>query len=465
METTRLDSSIRSFVSWLDSYGDLSQDQYDFWANPSGQRAKRLAYHHRVAGLALAAPFVLLDAAIPRSRRVFRGRQRFPIADAHYAMGFFNLAAASPAGQGGAPGPTAAPRGAASTPAAPDSRESRIATGRRYLAALLASRVPGHANAGWGYPFAWEGWFGTFPAGTPFITTTAYVYEAFEQGYGLTGDPEYLEMMRSIARFAHEDLVDQEVAPGVWASSYGPLDRRRVVNASAYRALLLTRAGLRFQREDWLEAARGNIAFVLQSQRPDGSWLYAEEERDRFVDNFHTCFVLKNLVKIAQATGGNPAIGGAAARTSVGAPPAGTGPLAGAAAPGSALPASAAAPDAPGSPILDAAREGYAFYKRNLLDDRGLPVPFAQTQRLNLVRRELYDLAEGINLALLMRGSDPEADSIAGRLLGELLENWTLPDGHFVSRITWFGHNTVPYHRWAQAQTFHALTRAVPEGV
>ena len=413
MNRAALLASIESFEAWLAAYGDFSQDQYDFWANPAGQRAKRLAYHHRVAGLALAAPFVLLDSVAPASRRVFRGKQRFPIADAHYAMAFFNLAVA-PIDQDGASGAPGASRGPGAPGPAP------LAAGRRYLAALTASRAPGFENAGWGYPFDWEGWFGTFKAGTPFITTTAYVYEAFEQGYELTSDDRYLDMMQSIARFAHEDLGDQEVAPGVRASSYGPSDRRRVVNASAYRALLLTRAGLRFKRDDWLEAARGNVAFVLRSQQLDGSWLYAMEDRDRFVDNFHTCFVLKSLVKVWRATGDGA--------------------------------------------ILEAAQKGYAFYKRNLLDDEGLPVPFAQAQRLNLVRRELYDLAEGINLALLMRGRDSDADTIAGRLLGELLDNWTLPDGHFVSRVTWFGRNTVPYHRWAQAQAFHALTRAFLEG-
>lgn len=412
MATIELRTALQSFVAWLQAYGDTSQDQYDFWANPAGQRAKRLAYRHKIAGAAMAAPFVLLDAALPGTRCLFRPKQRFPIADAHYAMGFFNLAAGGLAAPGGeAPDNTASPAGG---------RESAIAAGARYLDALTASRAPGFANAGWGYPFDWEGWFGTFKAGTPFITTTVYGYEAFEQGYALTGDPRYLEMMRSVARFAFEDLTEQEVAPGARASSYGPHDQRRVVNASAYRAFLLSRAGLRFERDDWLEAARGNLAFVLRSQQGDGSWLYAMDDRDRFVDNFHTCLVLKNLAKLVRDTGH------AAAR--------------------------------------DAAGQGYAFYKRNLLDEAGLPVPFAQAQRLNLVRRELYDLAEGINLALLMRGADPEADSIAERLVQHVLEDWMLPDGHFVTRTTWFGRNTIPYHRWAQAQTFHALTRALLDG-
>jgi hypothetical protein len=264
-------------------------------------------------------------------------------------------------------------------------------------------------------------------------------------------------MMRSIARFAHEDLVDQEVASEAFASSYGPFDKRRVVNASAYRALVLVRAGQRFQRPDWLEAARGNLAFVLHRQQSDGSWYYGMDDHDQFVDNFHTCFVLKNLVKILRATGGgtaqdaDPARDGAALGAGIPAAPAGGAPAGG-------------APAATGSAIGEAIRQGYAFYKRNLLDEEGLPVPFAQAQRLNLVRRELYDLAEGLNLALLMRWLDPDAETIAGRFVKELLDNWTLADGHFVTRITWFGRNKVPYHRWAQAQTFFALTRTLLDG-
>jgi hypothetical protein len=103
---------------------------------------------------------------------------------------------------------------------------------------------------------------------------------------------------------------------------------------------------------------------------------------------------------------------------------------------------------------------GYAFYKSHLLDDRGLPVPFARTQRLTLQRRELYDYAEGINLGLLLTDTDRDASAIAMALLAEVLDRWVLDDGHFVTRETVFGRNTVPYHRWAQAQTFRALACA-----
>jgi hypothetical protein len=396
MDKEKLLDAISSFVAWLETFGDTSQDQYDFWANKAGRRVKRFAYRHGVAGLPVVAPFVILESIAPGSRRFFRERKRFPIADAHYAMGFFGLARV-------------------------DDKQLWTTVGERYLTQLRLSRSPGFANSGWGYPFDWETCFGTFKAETPLITSTPYVYEAFECGYAATRNPSFQEVMLSIARFAHEDLVDQEVSPGAFAGSYGPFDRRRVVNASAYRAFLLTTAGLRFERSDWLAAAEGNVAFILQSQQSDGSWFYAMDGKDRFIDNFHTCFVLKNLVKIQKLTEDET--------------------------------------------LLGAIRQGYDFYKRSLLDARRLPIPFAQTQRVNMVRRDLYDFAEGINLALLMKDLDPDAVPILHSLVEELVDRWLLPDGHFVTRVTWFGRNTVPYHRWAQSQTFRALTQVCLEGI
>ena len=96
-----------------------------------------------------------------------------------------------------------------------------------------------------------------YRADWPLITSTPYGYEAFEAGYVAVGDEAYLRIMEGAARFAADRIPVTEVAPGVEASAYTPFDRRQVVNASAYRGFLLTAAGTRFDREDWLAAADG----------------------------------------------------------------------------------------------------------------------------------------------------------------------------------------------------------------
>lgn len=379
--------AVSRFADWLDVQGPLSWDQYDFWASPSGRRAKAVYYRRGAVSLPLIAPFVLADTLAPSSRALAWHQTRFPIADAHFALGFCLLARLD--------------------------RTRWLSRAVPFLEALVEERCAGEADYCWGYPFDWETCFGTWPAGTPLITSTPYGYEAFEAAHSLTGSQEACAIMESVGRFAFGRIHATEVAPGVKAATYSPVDSRRVVNASSYRGYVLAAAGSRFGHVDWVAEARAALRFVLWSQRPDGSWFYAMDGKDAFIDNFHTCFVLKNLFKAWRALGDDD--------------------------------------------LLAATRRGYDFYKQRLLDTNGLPIPFARAQRLTVQRRELYDYAEGITVGLLLADVDGDALGIAQNLASDLLQHWVLRDGSFVTRETIVGRNTVRYHRWAQSQTFRAL--------
>jgi hypothetical protein len=382
--------AVETFVRWLDGYGPLSQDHLDFYMAGPGRWAKCIYHRSALLGAVAVAPFALADAFLPSSRRLVRARRRFPIADAHYALGFLLLAQMT---------------GAAA-------HEERA---RTFLDALEWSRCPGETDYCWGYPFDWETVTGTWPRGRPLITQTPYGFDAFEAAWRYFGERHQLEVVESVARFAAERIPTKAISPGVISSAYTPEDDRRVINAVAYRAAILTRAGERFGRDDWITQATGNMRFVLSAQSSDGSWPYAVDGHDDFVDNFHTCFVLKNLYKVWQSTHNED--------------------------------------------VFSAIRLGYTFYKEHLLDENGEPIPFHRPPRLTLFRRHLYDYAEGINLALLLRDVDPDAEAIGDRLTHSLLQDWTLPDGHFATERLVVGWNKVPFHRWAQAQTFHALVR------
>lgn len=374
-------------AAWLEQHGPRSWDPYDFWGTRAGTAVKSFYYVHPRLGVPFVAPFVGLDTLVPATRALVTRPKRYAIADAHYVMGFYILAR----GFGRPWGSRALP----------------------FLEALVEERCPGETEFCWGYPFDWATCFGVWPAGTPFITSTPYVYEAFEMGHESTGSPECLAVMESIGRFAFDRIMGVEVSPGVKASSYSPMDRRRVVNASAYRGYLLASAGTRFGVPAWVEEAEASIRFVEQTQRADGSWLYAEDGRDAFVDNIHTCFVIKNLIKAQRLLESDT--------------------------------------------IAQSIERGWAFFRRHLLDESGLPVPFARSQRPATYRRDLYDYAESINLALLLAPSDPDALDVADGIVADLLEDWVLPDGSFTTRLMRAGRNTVPYVRWAQSQTFRAL--------
>jgi hypothetical protein len=211
------------------------------------------------------------------ARHLFHERTRFPIADAHYAMGFAFLYEAS-------------------------GRAEHLDRAVHFLRELQKSRAPGFKEYCWGYPFDWVTRNGTIKANTPFITSTPYAYEAFLQVWQHDQRDEWLEVLASIARHAANDIKDLVVSERASSCSYSPFAEHGVVNASAYRAFLLMSAAQLFEDERYAQIAARNLAFVLENQNRDGSWFYATDGVRDFVDHFHTCFVMKALAKIHALT-------------------------------------------------------------------------------------------------------------------------------------------------------------------
>jgi hypothetical protein len=382
-------STLHRFIDWLDDYGETSHDHQSFFAGPVGGGAKALYYRKPALGTLAVAPIIFCEAFIPSARRFFWKKQRFPIADAHYAMGFALLARLT-------------------------GRQAYYDRAVHFLKVLEQTRSPGFSHFGWGYPFDWVTRTGVMATGTPLITTTPYVYEAFSNVYEIDGEDRWLEAMYSAAEHAANDITDREISADVATAGYNPFDSEGgVINASAYRAFLLMSAALQFGRDDYRRIAERNLNFVLEAQQPDGSWYYSVDGVRDFVDHFHTCFVLKALTKIEQLTSHEG--------------------------------------------CRKAIKAGTDYYVRHLFDQNGLPKPFSRAPRLTVYRQELYDYAECINLGVLLRGQSAELDDRVQATVNDLLDNWQKPDGSFRSRRLLFGWDNVPMHRWAQSQLFRSL--------
>jgi len=381
-------TAVLRFVKWLDQFGETSYDHQSYFASDLGRKAKSLYYRKPLLGTIAVAPMILSEAFVPSARRFFYKSERFPIADAHYAMGFAML--------------------------------SRVTGEKKYydravhfLRILEETRSPGYDQYCWGYPFNWETRGGTMRAGTPLITTVPYVYEAFLQVFEIDGDRKWLKIMRSIADHALNDYHEISTSERAASCSYNPdpNDPCGVINASAYRACLLTRAGRQFGEERYLKVAERNLNFVVDSQNSDGSWYYSNDGQRDFVDHFHTCFVMKALAKIEALTG-NVA-------------------------------------------CTKALEKGVDYYIKNLFDEEGMPKPFSRRPRLTVYKRELYDYAECINLAVLLQGRFPALDGILAKIIN--LNGWQKSDGSFRSRQLLLGWDNTPMHRWAQSQFFRSL--------
>jgi len=271
--------SLGRFTKWLDTFGETSHDHQSYFASDLGRKAKALYYQKPLLGTLAVSPMILSEALVPSARFLFFKPLRFPIADAHYAMGFAFLAEI-------------------------EKSESHLKRACHFLDVLKQTRCKKFRNYAWGYPFNWETRRGTLWEGTPMITTLPYVYEAFRQVYQLNGDQQLLDVMRSIAQHALEDYDDYEVSVDASTCCYspGPDNSSGVINANAYRSFLLMLAARDFSDERYEKVAQRNLNFVIQSQNLNGSWYYSTDNVRDFVDHFHTCFVLKALAKIEQLT-------------------------------------------------------------------------------------------------------------------------------------------------------------------
>jgi len=68
-------------------HGETSFDHQSYFASDLGRSAKALYYRKPLLGVLAVSPMILSEAFVPSARRLFWKPQRFPIADAHYAMG------------------------------------------------------------------------------------------------------------------------------------------------------------------------------------------------------------------------------------------------------------------------------------------------------------------------------------------------------------------------------------------
>ena len=280
LQRGEVSEAVRRFISWLDFYGETSCDFQTFYASDLCRNIKQLYYRRPLLGTMAVAPIIFCEAFVPSARRFFWKRQRFPIADAHYAMGFVYLSRYL-------------------------NDEKYYRRSLHFLQVLEDTRCSNYDDYCWGYPFNWGTVRGTIWAGTPLITTVPYVYEAFRTAYELDNNGRWRKIMRSIAEHGLRDYKDFPTSNRAATCAYDPvLDQSgNVVNANAYRAFMLTQAAEDFVDDRYRKVADRNLYYVLESQNPDGSWFYANDGKRHFTDHFHTCFVLKALAKIEALTG------------------------------------------------------------------------------------------------------------------------------------------------------------------
>ncbi len=160
-------------------------------------------------------------------------------------------------------------------------------------------------NGGWGLPFSWYSKNGIYPANTAYVTNTPYVMMAL---LSIASEAGHKKTAMDLFEQSREFLDALEVmhdTPTELALSYAPVEEpRKVVNANSYAALAYTlhaKYGELTHRKEAIKRVTRLINWILSQQNQDGSWpYYADDEPGNFIDCFHSCFVVKNLIKVQQ---------------------------------------------------------------------------------------------------------------------------------------------------------------------
>lgn len=247
-----------------------------------------------------------------------------------------------------------------------DKHEELVLGAKNHIDWLLANTCKGYAGLCWGLGFKWAaGDDLDYNENTPFSTHTPYALEALDRYVELTGDLSYLPHIKSVFDFFETDIQIMFLDKVAMATSYGPAKDRLVTNAVSYTMYAYAIFWKRLPEKQNSIAIKIEklYNFIKGRQRADGSWLYEPESEDSFIDCFHSCFVLKNIYKTNNVL-----------------------PLANTQA------------------IL---QKGYSYLKSSFYDSHsGLFKRFSLSNKPSIVKYDLYDNAEMLHLAVLLKDAD-----------------------------------------------------------
>ncbi len=154
----------------------------------------------------------------------------------------------------------------------------------------LRSEPARWGHGAWGYPFPWQAKAFYVARGVPNVIATAYAARAVSD-CGTSAQSQ--RIISDAAAFVGTELVCGR-ADGTRYIGYVPQSATMVHNANLWGAYVLALAVSRGDRS-WRSLADAAIDYTVRAQTAEGSWAYGEAKHHRWIDGFHTGYVLEAL--------------------------------------------------------------------------------------------------------------------------------------------------------------------------
>lgn len=253
----------------------VTYDPYDIWKTNLGLSVKDFYNKNRYLALIPASILVFYDQFINNRLRFGYKTQEYPIVRGLAAQILLNLYKST-------------------------GNDNYLVYAKDHLDWLANNSCEGYSGNSWGIGFTWPvSKKIVYDLNTPLATHTPYVLEAFDKFTKITGDDSYVDNIRSCYEFYENDIQIMFETTNSMATSYGPFKDRIVTNSVSY-TLFAYSIFLDYipSKKKYIQKKISKLYnFLKDVQLTNGSWYYAAFDNNSFIDCFHSCIVLKNIIK------------------------------------------------------------------------------------------------------------------------------------------------------------------------
>lgn len=274
---------------------------------------------------------------------------------------------------------------------------------------LVENKSTNDNQYAWGKHFDFASRGGLYKAFEPILIWSALIGQAFLEAFELFHDTKYLKVAEGICEWVVR-LPRNHSDSGFCLGYHGDDRAGTIHNSNIAGAALLARTGRHVGNQDYLAAAKGAVTYSCTRQLPDGAWLYGEDPRNHWIDNFHTGYNIDGLKCYMDYSGDRE--------------------------------------------FEDVLHRGIVFYRRRFFEDSGRP---------RYYHNRSYPIdsqcaSQAIDTLANVGESDQEALKLAQKVCLWTIRNMQDPKGFFYYRQYPMGIRAkTPMLHWAQTTTYKAL--------
>lgn len=167
---------------------------------------------------------------------------------------------------------------------------------------LMNNRAPGYKHYSWGKMFDFASRAGRQGKFEPITVWTSLIGQTFLDAYEIMHDEKYLGVADSICRWILERPRNQtDSGFCINYTAFGKGDCT-IHNQNMLAAAMLARTAKFCGKDEYIQIAGEAIKYTCSRQLPDGSWYYGEDDKYRWIDNFHTGYNLDALKCYIEST-------------------------------------------------------------------------------------------------------------------------------------------------------------------